>query len=405
MTFNTILNINRKKRKTILKILGLTIFSKEIDKAETVFKIKLLLGLLYVKYDIFFRTFNFNLCGLTILRTKLSGSYRILYFLFLPILFENVNKKSLSYFLDSVIDKYPQYDDYYVILSRSGEFFLLMHHFKEWLKMNNSKNFILIFTARYHLNICKMFFPDIPMAYVKKANVPLISRGVKSIHSVYKTKNIYVPTNEKYFVQVENDIRNKNGHYYELLKQHLNLSGQTGKYTISLEAQNKIKNIVKYILNDNFVFISPETLSNEPMEKDFWDNLTAKLKSLGYEVFCNAMEFKNLADDSTSTFLTYEESIELAKYAKAIIGMRSGFLECLSQNNVPLVALYTDFPERPGFKRLKSDKVLSGFSIAELPNVNKDLLFEYDVSAFTNEDEIIESILLNIFDKKQEEVK
>ena len=217
MTFNTILNINRKKRKTILKILGLTIFSKEIDKAETVFKIKLLLGLLYVKYDIFFRTFNFNLCGLTILRTKLSGSYRILYFLFLPILFENVNKKSLSYFLDSVIDKYPQYDDYYVILSRSGEFFLLMHHFKEWLKMNNSKNFILIFTARYHLNICKMFFPDIPMAYVKKANVPLISRGVKSIHSVYKTKNIYVPTNEKYFVQVENDIRNKNGHYYELL--------------------------------------------------------------------------------------------------------------------------------------------------------------------------------------------
>ena len=117
------------------------------------------------------------------------------------------------------------------------------------------------------------------------------------------------------------------------------------------------------------------------------------------------MEFKNLADDSTSTFLTYEESIELAKYAKAIIGMRSGFLECLSQNNVPLVALYTDFPERPGFKRLKSDKVLSGFSIAELPNVNKDLLFEYDVSAFTNEDEIIESILLNIFDKKQEEVK
>ena len=96
MTFNAILNINTENRKTIFKILGLTLFSKEIDKAETVLKIKLLFGLLYIKYDIFFRTFNFNLCGLTILRTKLSGSWRILYFLFLPIWFENVNKKRLN---------------------------------------------------------------------------------------------------------------------------------------------------------------------------------------------------------------------------------------------------------------------------------------------------------------------
>ena len=73
---------------------------------------------------------------------------------------------------------------------------------------------------------------------------------------LYKTKNIYVPTNEKYFVQVENNIRNKNGHYYELLKQHLNLSDKTGEYIISPETKDKIKNIVKYILNDKFVFIS-----------------------------------------------------------------------------------------------------------------------------------------------------
>lgn len=395
----SLVDIRIENRKTVFKILGLTLFSKEIDKAETVLKIKLLFGLLYIKYDIFFRIFNFNLFGLTVLRSKLSGSWRILYFLFLPIWFENVNKKRLNYFLDSVIEKYPQYNDYYIFLSRSGEFFLLMHHLKEWSAKNNSNNFILIFTARYHLNICKMFFPDIPMAYVKKTNVPLISRGVKSIHFIYKTKNIYVPTNERYFVQVESIIRDKNGHYYELLKQHLNLSDETGKYIISIEAQNKIKNIVKYILNDNFVFISPETLSNEPMEKDFWDNLTAKLKSLGYEVFCNAMEFKNLADDSTSTFLTYEESIELAKYAKAIIGMRSGFLECLSQNNVPLVALYTDFSMRPGFKKLKSDSVLQGFSISKLPNINKKLLYEYDVNSFADENKIIELILTNIFNK------
>ena len=379
----SLVDVKIEKRKTYVKLLSLTLFSKEIDKAETVLKIKLLLGLLYIKYDIFYRTFNFNLFGLTVLRTKLSGSWRILYFLFLPIWFENVNKKRLNYFLDSVIEKYPQYNDYYIFLSRSGEFFLLMHHLKEWLTKNNSDKFILIFTARYHLNICKMFFPDIPMAYIKKTNIPLISRGVKSIHSVYKTKNIYVPTNEKYFVQVENDIRNKNGHYYELLKQHLNLSNKTVEYTISIEAQNKIKNIVKYILNDNFVFISPETLSNEPVEKDFWEDLCNLIRADGYKIYCNTMNFNNLIPGCEAMFLTYEESIELAKYAKAIIGMRSGFLECLSQNSTPMFVLYTDFPKRQGFKKLASDKVLNGYSIKKLPFVNENNLYEYDVNIYT----------------------
>ena len=57
----SLVDIRIENRKNVFKILGLTLFSKEIDKAETVLKIKLLFGLLYIKYDIFFRTFNFNL--------------------------------------------------------------------------------------------------------------------------------------------------------------------------------------------------------------------------------------------------------------------------------------------------------------------------------------------------------
>ena len=241
-----------------------------------------------------------------------------------------------------------------------------------------------------------MFFPEIPTAYIKRVNVPLVSRGVPNISFKYKDKNIYVPTDEKYFVDVENKIRNNNAHYYECLKEHLNLSDNITNCSIKETTKDKIEKIVKYILNDNFVIISPETLSNEPMEKDFWENLTTELKNLGFEVFCNAMNFNNLVSDSTSTFLTYEEAIELSKYAKAIIGMRSGFLECLSQNNIPMFVLYTDFPERFGFKRLASDKVLSGYSIKKLPNVNTDLLFEYDVNKFTQEYKIVENIIFEI---------
>ena len=71
-------------------------------------------------------------------------------------------------------------------------------------------------------------------------------------------------------------------------------------------------------------------------------------------------------------------------------------MECLSQNNVPLFALYTDFPERTGFKRLKSDKVLSGFSITKLPNVNTKKITEIDVSKYDDENLIIEKIISNI---------
>ena len=49
-----LIDIKEDNKKTIFKLLGLTLFSKEIDKAETVLKIKLLSGLLYFKYDIFF---------------------------------------------------------------------------------------------------------------------------------------------------------------------------------------------------------------------------------------------------------------------------------------------------------------------------------------------------------------
>jgi hypothetical protein len=132
------------------------------------------------------------------------------------------------------------------------------------------------------------------------------------------------------------------------------------------------------------------------MDKDFWEILVKKLKQLGYEIFCNAMKFENLIEGTTSVFLTYEEAIELSKYAKAIIGIRSGFIECLSQNNVPMFVLYTNFPKRFGFKSLSSDKVLQGFSIKKLPFVNKNFLFEYDVNSYNSNNEIMEDILKKI---------
>lgn len=387
------IDIKRNKYNFRLKCLGITVLNYSKDKNEYFKKYKLLYGLLYLKYDIFFDTFILRLCGFKFLSTHIFKNYKILKLFFFPIgIWDNATKQ-LNKVLDKIIDQ-NNYDEYYLFFCRSGEFFLLMHHFQEYLKKNQSNNYALVVFTKYHLNILNMFYPNIPVLYYKRIDVPLISKAVKNKFIIYRNKKIFIPFYEKYFNDVEKAIRYKKGHYYACLKEHLCLSDNVGQYyTISDTVKEKINKIVKYILNDNFIFISPETLSNEPMEKNFWINLVQNFKKNGYEIFCNSMCFENLIPDTQSMFLTYEEAIELSKYAKAIIGMRSGFLECLSQSNVPMHVLYTKFPKRNGFKEVPSHKVKSGFSITPLPNVNNNLLYEYDVNSYKKETEIIEEIL------------
>ena len=399
------LNI-KKNDKNINKIniFGITLFKKYFY--ADYWRIKLLEGAIYLKYsnDGHFRL---RLFGFSTIRTKVTDSkkYRIVYLLFLPVWILNNQKYTCNRFLNGVLKNYSNYDEYYIFLSRSGEFFLLMHHLSQWIKDNGSKNYLLIVCARYHLDICKMFYPNINIAFCP-VDVSLISRQVKNVKNSFKGKTIYIPTYEKYFQEVENDIRLHGAHYYTKLKKHLGLNDfDTTNYTISPKVKNKIRKIAEKLLNNNFVIVSPESLSNEMLDRHFWDKLCKRLKLIGYEVFCNCMDFRNLITDTYQCFLTYEETIELARYANAVIGLRSGFLECIANKKVPTFAIYTDFPKRGNFARLESDKIMEGFSLKKLPNINKDLVFEYDINkmgAESVQNDILKIIKLK--NAKQEEL-
>ena len=382
-----------KRNLCQMKLFGITLYVKNIEKkqgSKTAYLVsEFLSGILKIRYDFLAKTFKMRLFNIGILKTRLKGSFRILNFLFFPIWARKINDEFLNAFLDKITLRQPKFDDYYVFLMRSGEFFLLMHHFKQWLERNKSSNFALIFTSKSQLNICRMFYPEMPAVYMKRVEAAAVLRDVGGVYIKHNGKNIYIPAYDGYFHEVEDRIKTDNAHYYECLKEHLNLSVITGHYNITERAKAKAEKIIKERLNNNFVLISPETLSNELLSKDFWNCLCRNLKYMGYEVFCNLTDEKYAVDGTVWEFLTYEEAIALSKYAKAIIGMRSGFLECLSQNNVPLFALYTDFPKRFEFKRLASNKVLSGFTISKLPNVNTDMLFEYDMNKYNDKTDVI----------------
>lgn len=100
-------------------------------------------------------------------------------------------------------------------------------------------------------------------------------------------------------------------------------------------------------------------------------------------------------------FLTLEEAFYLASLSKGVIGLRSGIFELLAYiKNIPIVSIYTKFGQRGNFKEMASEKVLTGFTLTKLPNVNVNNLFEYDINKISER-----NLLLNfIEDEKSLEV-
>lgn len=345
----------------------------------------------YPLYDVF----TIKIGNIKVLSSFQVNNYRYYYLFFLTIWRKNCSKQIFQKEMNTIIKDYPEYEDYYVFLCHSGEFYLLLHHLPQWLEKNNSEKFLFVLGKSYHESILKIFYPNIPYTNIQNTSVFPISEHICQVYSIYKGKNIYAPAFHQYFLDVENQIQqDTNIHFYDILKKHLKLkSSNLIPYIISQKANQKASYLAKNMLKNNFILLSPETISNAPLSIIFWHKISQKFKKLGYEVFTNCTDIKYFIPETYAILLNYEEIMALATHAKAIIGIRSGLLDCFSALNIPLFALYTDFPDRGEYKAVPSNKIMTGFSLGKLPNVNKDLLFEYDVNSFESEDILIEAVL------------
>lgn len=345
-------------------------------------------------------TFMFRFFWIPILSSAQKKEY-IYYKIFgIPVFILKNGKHFFENFCSVLYKTYPQYDDFYIFFSKSGEFYLLMHHFAQWLRNNKSQKYACVFFNNYHPDIYKMFFPKNEFICIEGADVVALSRGVDSVKNVIENKNFYVPLYEKYFRQVEDDICNNNAHYYQELLKHLDLEkSATNTYTVSDTVKEKINKILP-LLNNKFILISPESGSNAPLSKEFWKEICSYSKSLGYEVFCNCLHIGNFISGSICIFLNYEETMELAKHAKLIIGLRSGLLECMASPEVPLISLYSDFSKRSGFKPMSSTHVKNGFSLKKLSCIGKLNAKEYALSE-TNVEKLLQQCKSDILNSLQ----
>ena len=310
-------------------------------------------------------------------------------------LIEQFKKQYFKYF-----DK--KYDDIYILRANSGEIYLTLTYLIDALiKRNGSKKPLLVATHKYHIDMIKMLCPNIPYVYIKKLRLKITAESFN-----IDNFRFFLLFDSQHFKQVEIDIKkNELGkhHYFKSILTRLNMTDayiNMRKAIVNIEDERSMLNkVAKTGLNINkFVFLAPEAQSCKLYDEDFWCLLINKLQERGYDVFVNLVEddikLKGAIDFKTC-YLTFAEAFALAKRAKKIVSLRSGFTEFLLQTNVPIDVLYTKFKHRHFFDDMDIYHVISGFGITQIPFVDISKIREFNMYEISQKDcltKILESV-------------
>lgn len=330
-----------------------------------------LFGLFYYKENLKNFEREFRLLGLPLWKKKVKKGFEK-YYLFGLVFFQKSSRKILyNTILKELRNKY---EHIFIHFNCSGETYLFLSY------INLPANSVFIATRKYHVDLCKMMHPNIECIYLPDVI------NLRSFDNVYKEKyggkifyNI-LPFN--HFVELEKDLRKgKDVHYCEAICETMGIEySKNARYpAISDNAKKSALNKANRIgLNlDNFIFICPESQSNENPADKFWIEIADDFYSKGFDVFLNILNLKPEYGVAKTCFLTFEEAYYIASLSKRVIGLRSGFIEYLTSiPNLPITCYYTDFKNRGKLKAINAKTVLRGFSLKKLPNVSFKLIKE-----------------------------
>lgn len=360
-TYNQEKNVKRK----ILKIFGLkfTLWKITTNAYTNECRLKILgLNLFKSKVDMFMHS-------------------QKIYFLNIPIVKKNILAKQQKKFIENCMKTYPDYDYYYTIGCNCGELFLALCHFNEIYSKYNSVKPVFIFDKKRLGSVYELFQDKIKIPYVIHEDCSSLFLNTITNYNNKTFVNIF---NFEYFTEtVGQSVKNNNGHYYNILKNHLRLE----KKPILPELQcnnSKIRFISKY-LEDNFVIVAPIASSFETLSLSFWEDLCKRLKAKGYNIFLNIENRDYYIKDTFSMFLSIKELAELAQYSKAIIGLRSGLLEILSITSGKQTISIYDSVDYGKFK-ITPQQMLAGFGLKSLPAINKEKIKEFCRDEYLHEE-------------------
>lgn len=339
---------------------------------------------------------DIQIFGYSIAKRIEENNYRIYYMFGKEVrrisLIDQFKKQYFQYFN-------KQHDDIYLLRANSGEIYLTLTYLIDALiKRNQSKKPLLVATHKYHIDMIRMLCPDLPYVYIKKLrlNITADSFNIDNFR-------FFLLYDGQHFKQVETDIKqNELGkhHYFKSILTRLNMDGSNismRKAIVNIkDERSMLEKISKTGLNLNkFVFLAPEAQSCKLYDEDFWCELINRLQDKGYDVYVNLVEDDIKLKSATnykSCYLSFSEAFALAKRAKKIVSLRSGFTEFLLQTETLMDVLYTKFRHRHFFDDMDIYHVMSGFGITQIPFVDKTKIREFNMYEISQK-ECLESIL------------
>lgn len=372
----------REENEKTAKLFGFTIMSKSYDYMAGEKYQSFLGGLITtVKLDASAERSkkDIKLLGHSITQRIEENNFINYYFLnkkYRSVSLINAFKKQYFKYFDN------RHDDIYILRANSGEIYLTLTYVINYLiKKNNSKRPLLAATQKYHVDMIKMICPDIPYVYIGNFRINIVD-------DIFKINNFrfFMLYSSTYFKQTFIELKsNELGkwHYFRSILNRLNMTEndiEMNEAHVLPEAEKSmLEKINKTGLNlDKFVFLAPEAQTFKLYDENFWCLLINKFQDNGYDVYVNLVEddikLKG-AIDYKKCDLSFAEVFALAKRAKKIVSLRSGFTEFLLQTGTPMDVLYTKTRNNHD----SSYHIMSGCTLSELPFADKTKIREFNM--------------------------
>lgn len=130
-----------------------------------------------------------------------------------------------------------------------------------------------------------------------------------------------------------------------------------------------------------------------PPPETFWKRLADELNKKGYMVYSNynGLPYEYIVEGSTPLSTSFKELVNLSRYFKGFVGLRSGALDVIAETEAPLVSIYPCEHPETGIDVQK--EALEYSNLSNLGRTENIWNYQYNIDMET---ELIENIIEKI---------
>lgn len=245
-------------------------------------------------------------------------------------------------------------------------------------------NTILVCTAPYHRQLTECYAPGFRILEALDLRWVHLVLKEEKLSFQFSGKEVLLPGLCPYFIHFEQAVRNaadgQEEHFFARFQRVQMLDQRKGSLRPHLSADNYLwaqRKLSNNNVREPFVVLSNASFSNEQLPVNFWLNLTHAFKRKGFDVVFNARI--NMTDNCLghNFFTTFGESMALVQKARAVVGLRSGWLDLINPVCRQTIAIYTPFRNRGSIAPLSAHKVQKAFSLELLPDHEQNRISEW----------------------------